>query len=109
MDNRLAARTGFARADDALHLEAARHVFQLFSHIFAQGAQVATAATAFITRRQFFIFPLQVVRQRLAAVFALRLGIISLLRRWRCLGLCFRRFHDLGVFLEIEVQLIQAF
>ena len=48
LDNRLAARTGFAQADNPLHLEATQHVFQFLGPILAQGAQRATTLAAII-------------------------------------------------------------
>jgi hypothetical protein len=102
-----AARTGLARADDPLHLEASWHIFQLFGHILAQSTQGSTAPTAIIARRQFFVFPIQMIRQRLAAVLALRLpGILC--RGWR-VGLRLCRLDDLGVLLQVETELVETF
>jgi hypothetical protein len=66
----IAAGTGEARADDPVHNEAARNVFQFFGHIFAQATQLATALGAFrVAGGQFDLNAGNMVRDR----FALRL------------------------------------
>ncbi len=46
----VAARTGKAGPGDAVHDEAPWHVFQLFGHILAQAAQLATTIRTGIMR-----------------------------------------------------------
>ena len=69
--DRLAARTGHARAHDAVHDEAARDVLQFLGDILTQRLQFAAALAAGIARRQHFGVARQIGRER----FALRLGL----------------------------------
>ena len=50
------------------------------------------------------------IRQWLAAVLAFRLRLGCSLLLWRrCLGPRLRRLHNLGVLLQVEIELIQTF
>jgi hypothetical protein len=82
-------------------------VFQFFGHILAQSAQGSTTPAAFITRGEFFVFPVQMIWQRLAAVLALWPVCIFCRGWWP--GLRLSRLDDLGIFKQIEIELVETF
>jgi len=103
----LAAGAGHAGAHDPLHNEVAGDVFQLFGDIFAELLELTTAIAAGVAGREYLFLALKVVRQRSAIVGALGWG--GLIRFiFGCCLLCLGGRFNLGVFLQIESQLIQT-
>ncbi len=107
----LAAIAGHARAHDLADDKPARDVFQLLRHILAKWAQGAPAGGAGIARRQNLGLSLKVIGQRSAAVlpFGGRFGLRRIVVRTGSVMLGPSGLRDLGVFLQVEGQLIEAF
>jgi hypothetical protein len=98
----IAARTGHAWADNSVHDEPSRHIFQLLGHILSETAQPPAAlGTIIVTRGQFDLLTRNVIRDRPAL--GLVLGL--LVRQPQPGG--HRRRGDLTV-LQRQLQLLNA-
>jgi hypothetical protein len=100
--DRLAARAGEPRPDEAVHDEAAGDVVQLLGDVLAQLLQAAAAIGAGLARRQHRLGARQILGQRLPS--GLPPGLAHILRRCR---ICGTRPLDLGL-LERQIELLQA-
>ena len=107
----LAAGAGHARAHDLANDKPARNVFQLLRHILAERSQGAATGGTGIARRQNLGLSLKVIGQRSAAVlpFGGRFGLNRVVARVGFVVLRLSGLRDLGVFLQVEGQLIEAF
>lgn len=107
----LAAAAGHARTHDLADDKAPRDVFQLLRHILADWAQGAATRGAGIARRQNLGLSLEMIGQRGTAVlpFGGPVGLRRIVVRTGFVMLRLSRLRDLGVFLQVEGQLIEAF
>jgi hypothetical protein len=102
--DRLAAGTGHARADDAVHDKPARDVFQLLGHVRAELFQDAAARAAGLAGREHLLVARKTSRERLAL--RLIIGFGCALRRASRGASTRLRGCDLLVF-EAQFELIQ--